>query len=367
MLGFCAPLDEGEEITRFDFQSKAGGRPAWLNPEKALTAEQLTNVRGEVLDFICQIYAPLGGDDEGGSADTFHRVLYVFASRTGAPEGISSSIKVFRCQLPRHNKFYPAEEPELRSLLSDVEEPEEPFAGELCTVTGLRTATRCAEMGGLPYSSQQHQKLHWKMSKRGRKEAEASGMEYVWDRPSVESLVREGALVTEFALYDEEEPEGKGDDLSVKEMNKISKMVDSNKEREKKEGEYTQNDFKGWKELFKQKKDASYDAFRTVISKAPGQALRYARNGMPLWASEEHQAKEGDIPAAPDGSPRIFEFQLMPPLLFHLNLEGTLLKNALEAKQQSTLDFGTVAIYTSSGGEPGEYIEEVAWVQPYNV
>jgi len=150
-------------------------------------------------------------------------------------------------------------------------------------------------------------------------------------------------------------------------MNKISKMVDSNKEREKKEGEYTQNDFKGWKELFKQKKDASYDAFRTVISKAPGQALRYARNGMPLWASEEHQAKEGDIPAAPDGSPRIFEFQLMPPLLFHLNLEGTLLKNALEAKQQSTLDFGTVAIYTSSGGEPGEYIEEVAWVQPYNV
>ena len=93
-LGVCEPLDDDEEITRFDFQSKAGGRPAWLNPEKAPTVDQLTNARGEVLDFLCQIYAPLGEDDEGGSDETFHRMLYVFAARTGAPPGCSSCVKV---------------------------------------------------------------------------------------------------------------------------------------------------------------------------------------------------------------------------------------------------------------------------------
>jgi len=384
-LGFCEPLDDDEEITRFDFQSKAGGRPAWLNPEKALTAQELTNVRGEVLDFLCQIYAPLGEDDEGGSKETFHRMLYVFAARTGAPPGCSSSLRVrsiyymsgdsqccvcvylcvqvFRCQIPRENGLYPSEE-----LGEEDPEPEETYADTICAVSGLRTTVRCAEMGGLPYASTTHQQLHWKMTKSGRSKAKKKGKPYEFKRPAVCSLVENDALFPEHSIDHGAEPDMK--EREAEDKAKLDAMVEELETREGKEGSYTVKDFDGLRETFCPGTDPVYNRFRAKMGLAPRQCLRYDRGGKPLWGGKEAQPCAGEIEAGSDGSPRIFEFQILPPMLYLLDVENKAgVKNSVhakaEAKEATTLDFATISIYTSEGGEPGDYIEEVAFLQPY--
>jgi len=278
-LGMVEELEDDEEINRFDFQSKAGkqttsfnyyfvhhghffsqtpskkyhltvfvfvctgGRPAWLNPTNAPTAEQLTNVRGEVLDFLCQIYAPLGEDDEGGSVDTFHRMLYVFVARSGAPAGCSSCLRVFRCQMPRKNDFYPFEPPQ-----EDDPEPEEPFADSLCVVSGLRTTNRCAEMGNLPYATTEHQQLHWKMTKNARSKAKKAGKEYIFTRPSWRRLADADATFPEHAIENEEEPDG--NKKMAEDNAKMENMMKNLEVREGEEGQYKVSDFAGWRDTF---------------------------------------------------------------------------------------------------------------------
>jgi len=117
--------------------------------------------------------------------------------------------------------------------------------------------------------------------------------------------------------------------------------------------------------------DPVYNKFGRTLSHAPAQILRYDYNGTPLWASKVEQPTTEDIASGADGTPRIFELQVMPPILHHLKVEEKAgVKDVMELKaganQKSTLDFGTIAIYTSQGGEPGEYVEEVAWLQPYS-
>jgi len=292
--------------------------------------------------------------------NSFHRMFYVFAARTGAPAGISTSIKVFRIEMPRLNDFYPAEEPD-----ENDPEPEEEYANTLCALSGLRTTVRCAEMGGLPYASTPYQQKHWKMTKTGRKAAKQAGEEFPWSKPSAQSLFEEGQLFKEHAIEDGDEPDDK--DMSEDERMKLDAMLKTCKERETEEGEYKKEEFTGWRETFQnEKNDPVNNKFRTMVARAPQQCLRYCQGGEPLWASTDNQPQEGEIPPSEDGTPRHFEFQILPQMLYHLEIEKAAgVTNFLEAKQQSTLDFGTISVYASVGGPVGEYIEEVAWLQPY--
>jgi hypothetical protein len=121
---------------------KIGGLPSWLNP-RDLPGESPLRCRGPCGDdnggnerdgdggggtamgFVVQIYCP--ADDDASNDAAYHRSLYVFACPTCCraasllppppPDGteesndrrrlLSNCVRVLRCQLPKHNDFYP--------------------------------------------------------------------------------------------------------------------------------------------------------------------------------------------------------------------------------------------------------------------
>jgi len=112
---------------------KIGGCPSWLNPRDLPEATPLRcrgpccsiehGKQGTTLRFITQLYCP--ADDVTENESAFHRSLYVFACPTccsaptpiqendgssitpSATHHLSQCIRVLRCQLPKHNDFYP--------------------------------------------------------------------------------------------------------------------------------------------------------------------------------------------------------------------------------------------------------------------
>lgn len=97
--------------------------------------------------------------------------------------------------------------------------------------------------------------------------------------------------------------------------------------------------------------DAVHKAFAKRCRPHPGQVLRYALGGSPLWFCAEGRWGS-DVPACACGAPRVFEFQVMPQLISLLETDR--------------LDFGIVAVYTCSEHCPlatGGYAEEAVCLQ----
>jgi len=92
----------------------AGGKPKWLNPEKLPSVAPCGKCGGR-MGFLCQIYAPKDTETEslqgGGGKNAYHRTLYVFVCRSPSCNGIagSSTLKIYRAQLPKENGYYPGE------------------------------------------------------------------------------------------------------------------------------------------------------------------------------------------------------------------------------------------------------------------
>ncbi|MCJ8735815.1 hypothetical protein PDJAM_G00251930 [Pangasius djambal] len=106
--------------------------------------------------------------------------------------------------------------------------------------------------------------------------------------------------------------------------------------------------------------DAVFTSFMKRISLCPEQVLRYSWSGTPLFIIEPPSNVNQMVPpCAHCGSPRVFEFQLMPALV-------SLLRGA-HLSSELAVEFGTVLIYTcrdscwTSGlGSP---VEEFHFVQ----
>ncbi|KAK1620021.1 hypothetical protein QYE76_025538 [Lolium multiflorum] len=102
------------------FPSKAGGAPAWLDPVNLPSGKSsCCDFCGDPLRFVLQVYVP----DEWQET-AYHRAFFVFMCPSMSclqldqreqgkdrAENPRRSVKVFRCQLPRINAFYTAEEP----------------------------------------------------------------------------------------------------------------------------------------------------------------------------------------------------------------------------------------------------------------
>ena len=81
--------------------------------------------------------------------------------------------------------------------------------------------------------------------------------------------------------------------------------------------------------------------FMKKISVCPEQILRYSWNGKPLFISEPpSNLSEMVPPCSSCGSPRTFEFQLMPALVSLLRVKDSTTESA------AVLEFGTVLVYT---------------------
>ncbi|KFR11326.1 Programmed cell death protein 2, partial [Opisthocomus hoazin] len=105
--------------------------------------------------------------------------------------------------------------------------------------------------------------------------------------------------------------------------------------------------------------DKIFRLFKERVAAEPEQIIRYCRGGEgPIWVSGENIPEENDIPNCLCGAKRIFEFQIMPQLLNHLQVDSL----------GESIDWGTLVVYTcaDSCGEGSEYLEEFIWKQDFS-
>lgn len=304
-LGFseeCEPW----EVESYVFPTKIGGKPAWLDLENLPKPENLQcETCQEPLIFLCQIYAPYEDD-----ARNFHRTIFLFICRNAAccVRNSSCNIRAFRSSLPRQNKFYSFEPP------GDHQNPDFSLSKwvSLCSVCGCLGEKKCGKCKKASYCSREHQVLDWK---EGHKKECGSGEV---SRVSAR-LFPQSVIVTEL------------EEVGEKVVNEREEFEKFNQlEREGKTGPSDLSD-KDLEKFAVCESDKAFECFKKRIGDNNDQILRYKRGGEPLWIAKE--PKPSGIPDCEYcGSPRQFEFQIMPQLFFILH--------------ENDLDVGVIVVYT---------------------
>ncbi|XP_010132202.1 PREDICTED: programmed cell death protein 2, partial [Buceros rhinoceros silvestris] len=105
--------------------------------------------------------------------------------------------------------------------------------------------------------------------------------------------------------------------------------------------------------------DKIFQMFKERVDAEPEPIIRYCRGGEgPIWVSGENIPEEKDIPNCSCGAKRIFEFQIMPQLLNHLQVDSF----------GESIDWGTLVVYTCADncGGGNKYLEEFIWKQDFS-
>lgn len=412
-LGFVQPVEQPWKVARHHFPSKVGGTPAWLDPVNIPEGEDTScGMCGTPLRFVMQVYAPLGVEDPAHKEEVFHRSLFLFVCPDMAclqqdqhhqhihyPAKPCRSVKVFRSQLPRVSRFYSYEPP-------SVEGDDCPSCDgvPLCTWCGTWKATSvcrgCKQVG---YCCHTHQLAHWRAGHDSfcnvpsvnssdaissssptsdldrRKLSSTDDHNPITDLPTnaVQTMVQDvlsrvaatphspgvthaisDKLWPEMELIVGEESSSVAQNLS----NKAQHLLTDYENRRQDGDEFSATDMQDVEESSREQRH--WVAFQAQLTSAPDQVLRYwrASGAKALWPSLEGQPKVSDIPPCSNcGGPRIFEFQLLPQLLYFLGVQN-------EADTDS-LDWATIAVYSCAGScgkrgsESEAYVEEFPWVQ----
>ncbi|KJE88747.1 hypothetical protein CAOG_00340 [Capsaspora owczarzaki ATCC 30864] len=343
-LGFAEQVDNPVFLTSPYFPSKIGGHPAWLNPQHLPSTESAAAdglacpLCTKPMAFLLQLYTPV--DD---SPACFHRSVYVFCCRNGGCHKTASAtgahcFKVLRCQLPRENPYFGVDANDNVELDSSVQgQRRVALSAPTCAVCGNLGPKKCGQCGRARYCSREHQVAHWGA---GHKQAcsNASG--------NVAPTAKEVALrFPEFELVTEPEEVRPGDDgdeddeaAEKRRMQEFEAAVKDFKldVQTEEEGKDVDDLFDGSDTV--QEEDECFEAFQKRVARDSEQVLRYQKGGKPLWISDVAQCAPGAVPRCLNcGTQRVFEFQIMPQLLWILgvdNLDG------------NSLDWGTLLVYT---------------------
>ncbi|KAL3942666.1 MAG: hypothetical protein SGBAC_003185 [Bacillariaceae sp.] len=103
--------------------------------------------------------------------------------------------------------------------------------------------------------------------------------------------------------------------------------------------------------------------FQDRLRRAPQQVVRYAPGGTPMWSIPTEAPA---LPSSPDGNPRSFECQLMPPLLLSLNVDkfsGVESKSGINGMLSDGMNWGSVAVFTRGNPTSEVETEEVLLIQ----
>ena len=350
-LGFLERSESWILASRF-FRSKMGGKPAWLDLENLPKKSETVCPKCEdPLAFLCQIYCPI--EDQ---SDCFHRVLFTFVCKSPKCQ----TFKVFRCQLPRKNPFYP-HEPPVENPTWKPELTAEKY-GRVCRACGVAVdgvGGKCGSCKKVDYCHRSHQVADWKHRHKVECKDPAFDPGVAPDDPE---KLRLGLLFPEYEIVmagddesdvsddsdDEEEEGGDGDLEAFKQL-----------EREGKTGQLSGQDLAQYVNE-SAKEDKLLKLFKKTVKSAPDQVIRYDRvAAKPLWVSSSGQPSE--IPPCPYcGAQRRFEFQIMPQMLNYLELDGGL--------DQDSVDWGVLAVYTCQNScnapDTPAYKTEHIWRQP---
>ena len=341
-IGFVEPAPASDLARQF-FPSKVGGRPAWLHPVDVPTAAQLKCLyTREPLDFLMQVYAPV--DDEPSA---FHRALYVFVSPHGGDLHRPGAVRVFRSQLPRCNPFYPDEPAERGGPLQELSDAQQ----AAYDARGDRWADRRTDVGAQVRKPRTFAENELVVEPEEFDDEEGEAL-----LRGAKELGKEEAKAILADAAEGQLPEGlreKGADVTGKDMRVLERMQDKNQ--------------------------VQLSRFHLRLRRSdPEQVVRYCfdEGAKPLWPSVSDAPEHTDktVPPCPRcGAARRFEFQVLPQIINHLNVDSEL---------ASAVDFGSIAVYTcgascalgglegdgavgvGAGGLSEAYAEEVALVHP---
>ncbi|DBA70262.1 TPA: hypothetical protein ACH3X2_012163 [Trebouxia sp. C0005] len=305
---------------------------AWLDPVHLPAPEHLIcNKTGKPLNFLLQVYAPPPQE----SPEAFHRVIFLFISQQGSQLALPGAAKAFRCQLPRSNPYYSPEPPTPKQRL-----PPALQAGQVAQVASID-----------PWQVVQHEAA----LAAGETAATLSA-----DPPTGVQLYKELEMLVE--------PESQGSTAGSDQESHVQQLVRDYEGMRGAEGELTEQDMPS--ELLAEveanqtEDDRQFAHFAAVVAEAPGQCLRYCfdEGAAPLWPSCKHLPTPEDIPPCPHcGTPRRFEFQVLPQLLHHMDLD---------AEDPEGPDWGCIAVYSCPKScsnfvstDKSAYTEEFVWVQ----
>ncbi|GAA5805217.1 programmed cell death protein 2 [Helicostylum pulchrum] len=354
-LGYAE--DPETPLTAETFPNKSGGKPAWLNPETILTAEQVTCGNCEQpMSLLLQLYTP-----EDQPAEAFHRAVYVFCCKKGGcvKQDWTRSFKVFRSQLPRENPYYPPPNESDDEEEEEVEFTPKSFKAPVqCVICGLGGAKACGKCGKTAYCSREHQMADWNMC-RHKEFCNKPISEQ--DQEAIDKL-RAGRIFTEKEIVSE--PEGKGEDLEEEES-QAEFFKENNPDEPSSDSKALVLAGDEAEEDTKVDVDDVFLQFQLRIQLYPDQVIRYDRveydmpTREPLWVQQNY--KPASIPACElCKGPRTFEFQILSTLLNYLGVNHIAV---------DSLDWGSLFVYTCKqnctlGKEV--FAEEVLWKQDFS-
>ncbi|KAK8694382.1 hypothetical protein V6N13_071936 [Hibiscus sabdariffa] len=360
ILGFVEKPEHSWSLLRQQFPSKAGGVPAWLDPDNLPSGMScVCDICGEPLQFLLQVYAPLVEKDS-----TFHRTLFVFMCLSMKcllrdqheqwkrhPDKQSRSVKVFRCQLPHANPYY-SSKPSEGNVTDKPLTPGAPLCNWCGTWKGDKFCSSCKVAR---YCSQKHQVMHWRsghklecqqlsLSPHSSDSNACHGGIAQIKAPKVASK----SLWPEYDIQNEHESEY-DTEMSGDEGHANNSLIPRNR---------VDDTMKSLMDNFEGDGDKkSWASFQERIAKAPEQVLRYCRSAgsKPLWPILGGRPSNADIPLCNHCGGRLcFEFQILPQLLYYFGVKN----------DADSLDWATITVYTCEASCEGVgYKQEFAWVQ----
>jgi pre-rRNA-processing protein TSR4 len=356
-LGFLEEREETTSLHAIYFPSKVGGKPEWLDPSVNPKQMVEANETKRRMDFLLQIYAANDVEDSLNT-NAFHRTIYVFTSIDGDKVFEKGKVRAVRSQLARVNEFYgttPAPRRGVRE--SDDLRVEEMIREFEAKKRAIKTKVKMTLSGGNGSESKEEEE-EMKMKTKTKNE-------------------NENTVYPEFEIV--VEPESDADEASCSSMDSEGVVADTNDDDNKKTSNANTNKKKMFQSIgdeaitetdLKEIASGVIDSdaqrlatFSVKLAKFPDQVLRYcpAQNAKAMWPSKSLAPDDRNIPDCPRcRGKRRFEFQILPTIVSFI-----VPKESVELND-SSLDFGSIAVYTCSKScaLEGEYAEEYVLVHP---
>jgi pre-rRNA-processing protein TSR4 len=421
LLGFVVDpvYDLAKSKLYTPFECRAGGSPAWLVPVLSGLPRELRCLSCQrLLSFLLQLYAP-----RERHPAAFHRVIYVLvcawcAGQTPTPPG---ALRVYRAQLPRQNSWYPMQVDDVDSLrrgfakmqaamtTSDTinASPEHFTSGAAMGAHGLAT-TRC-----VPPNTSEPEETHQDATLKRESPPNGNTFAKCWPSfPTIEITVGS----------DDDSDAAEDDELASNDEGMESSeehcLDDSKNSLDDGEVAKTISDWSALIASVENDQQVYFPHFSDslVFEQALGshrdQVLRYVPFSESIEASFQKEPKRiaevlGEqilwfgsgaklasalVPVCPRcGDPRLFEFQVMPQLIYYLcrtpettddvsDAAASWKSTVIDANDpRAVLDFSTIVVWTcprdcfvsesvavqKESEVPSRfYLEEFAYVQP---
>eukprot|EP00002_Diphylleia_rotans_P038295 TRINITY_DN8690_c0_g1_i1.p1 TRINITY_DN8690_c0_g1~~TRINITY_DN8690_c0_g1_i1.p1 ORF type:complete len:397 (-),score=67.78 TRINITY_DN8690_c0_g1_i1:63-1253(-) len=352
-LGYVRPLTSEETpLTSMFFPSKVGGHPAWLDPVSIPTPDEMRCTKcGKQMAFLLQLYAPFEEYEH-----SFHRTVFVFCCKDSACNQDASGFKILRSQLPRRNDYYPDTPIDRESCLEEEDitvKIQEKQGVHLCPVCGCRATFLCGRCKSVRYCGPEHQRHHWS---NGHK-ADCAVLQTNPHHKAHTTIAQNAFTFLEFEIETEAEDSWQTlqEKMDLEDSKTYGKYLENTTELTEEEEEDLEETAES---MGKAHKDKAFYKFQKLISINPDQCIRYGRfeGARPVWVSEQNQTRESDIPPCEScGGQRVFEFQILPQLLYFLQKKED---------PEKLIDFGTLVIYSCSKScQTKPYQHEFIWRQ----